>query len=1246
MSRWLKLLLLVLVVAGVGLVSLPWWLGAALRPTLRARGVAFERYERTDYAHFRLHGVNYPGPGFNFSARQVRSLTPAAWLWRRLRGAEPLLLVEGWKISRGPRVETVGQTLRHDESPESGRKAPPTPDQAEGASAPMAGPRIAGLPPLQSALQQLGPRLAYWLPQARLTAGELNGFGRQVTIASAVWQKSTLTIEGLHVADRVFSLGLTPATDGTFVLTAHTAANDARLRLVWSGAEIKGEAVLWDQVLQLAARFPTAGWLPTEASAVAENWSVPAARLKLGAPYAEVRGEGRLLWRDHAFALSASAKAGPAADDETKAPPFEARAKAHGNLRELTLTAFHIDAPFATARLSSPVTFSLDRPSAAESAQLTVQADLSKMPWFEARGVVQGMVTVAGDSAASRQDFELKSSDVAVRDFTLKEAEARGTLTWPLLELTALKIQFDETSSLEARGRVDWQTRELSGVALAAKLGPAWFAPWLPADATWTAAEIAATMEGPLAAPRHQGSLKLSGVQRRPLHPLTLETTWQGTGAKADLTARAATEKATLKLAGTLEPHGLHLNELHFVSGGLAGWQLTAPGQVVWSPVWQIDGLELAGPDNRPALKVRSGPEGFFELAAANLPSAALKDWVNLTGPAWQLHALQVTGRVDQTLVFDATLAAQIEMSPQPAAVSLVAHGDAGGIELKEFKVVESGRVLTQATGRLPLVLVMAPTAHLRFDETAPLELSASTEPDSPLWATLAAYTGLQLTAPSAKINLQGTLRQPVGDLQINVTRLGVTPGRLGFPLPDFDDLVLAVQFGREKVTVKDFAAKLDGQAVRAGGQMPMDDAGWLQLLRSPADFDWRQAGARVEIPDADLAPLARRFPRLVAAQGRLRGHVELAPGGKFSGELHLTDAASRPITALGSFQDINADLTLADRVITLQKLTARLGGEPVTLDGTVTLVPGGPPRLALVLKGTNLPLVRNTGLLLRSDVDLRATTDAAGLTRLGGALTVRDCLVLANLNLRTLLPGGRRGVTLQPPYFAVPVEPFRQWPLTVELRAPGVVRVRTTVYNGTASAFFKLGGTLGEPRAVGQLTVDQGQVLFPFATFKVQQGAVRLREADPFHAIVSLNATSQRRDYQMRLEMTGELPSPNVTITSTPALEAAEVLLMVMTGQPPAGDVAGTRSSGQRFALLGAYLGRGLFQDLGFSGEDRLEISAGEHISRAGRETYGFEYRLGEKWSLQGEYDEFDAYNAGLKWRVYTQEGAPLEKK
>ncbi len=1240
MARWLKIFLLVVGVAGLGLATLPFWLGGLLRPILHSRGLSFERYERIGYTRFHLIRVHYANASVAFTANQIESVTPLLWLAQRLRGAEPTLSVEGWRVQR---IAGAAQA--------TGEKT------------------IKGLTDLQAALDQFGPQIIYWLPHVQLSTGGVSGFGPDVTITKASWEKSILTVDRLNIADHQLAFVLRPAADGSIVLTAHTVENDVRMRLVLAGTEIKGEALLWDQALQVSARFPAQGWLPTEARAVAENWRLPAARLKLGVPYAEVRGEARLLWRDHAFDLSVNAQAEPAPDSKTKAPPFEANATAHGTLRELTLTTLHIDAPFATAKLTAPVTFSLARPLSAESAQLIVQADLAKLPWLEARGKMQGTVNVTGDTAAARQTFELKFSDVAVQDFSIQAAQASGVLQWPLLELTRLKVQLDEYSSLETHGSVNWQTRELTGVALAAKLSPAWFARWLPKGASWTTAEITATAAGPLAAPRHQGSLKLTAAQWPPLHPLDLESSWQGVGAKLEISAQAATEKSSLELAGTLEPHGLQLTKLQISSGGQPKWQLTTPAQFVWSPTWEMSDLALETKENPSGLsaialakeegrvppttaasirlKAKGGANGFIDLAATHFDSVWLADWVTLTGPGWKIDALQATGHVaDRVLVFDASLAGQIEMSPRPAQVKLVAHGDARGIEIKEFKVVESERVLTQATGRLPLAWVMEPMPHLALDETAPWELSATTEPDSPLWATLSASTGLELVKPTAKINLKGTLRQPVGELKVAAAKLSVAPARWKFSVPEFEELVLDLAFGRDVMKVTTFTAKLDGQAMQLSGQLPMNDERWEKLWREPAAFDWHEATAQLDIPEADLALLAHQLPNFPLVQGRLSAHVKLSPGAKFAGELHLTDAASRPLAPFGALREIQANLVIGDHLITVQTLTATLAGEPVTLDGSVALASDGAPRFALGLKGKNLPLVRSTGLLLRSDLDLRATTDAAGLTRLTGVMTIRDCLILANVNLKTLLPTGRRGVTRQPPYFTIQVEPFQHWPLAVEIRARSAIRVRTTAYNGVGSAHFQIGGTLGEPRAVGELTVDRGQILFPFATFKVQQGAVRLREADPFHAVVNLNATSQRRDYQMKLEMTGELPTPNVVISSTPAMEAADVLLMVMTGQPPASDTTATGASGTRLAMLGAYLSRGLFQDLGFGGEERLEISAGEHVSRQGRETYEFEYKLGEQWSLLGEYDAFDNYNAGLKWRVYTQESTPLEKK
>jgi translocation and assembly module TamB len=129
-------------------------------------------------------------------------------------------------------------------------------------------------------------------------------------------------------------------------------------------------------------------------------------------------------------------------------------------------------------------------------------------------------------------------------------------------------------------------------------------------------------------------------------------------------------------------------------------------------------------------------------------------------------------------------------------------------------------------------------------------------------------------------------------------------------------------------------------------------------------------------------------------------------------------------------------------------------------------------------------------------------------------------------------------------------------------------------------------------------------------------------------------------------MEADGTVDAPRLTFSSNPPLEAADVLLMVTTGQPPTDDTSSLTGQ-QRLTRLGTYIGRGIFKNFGGSGsEDRLEITSGEEVSREGRETYQAEYKLNERLSLTGEYDQYDAYNAGIKFRVYVQEEPRRERR
>jgi len=127
-------------------------------------------------------------------------------------------------------------------------------------------------------------------------------------------------------------------------------------------------------------------------------------------------------------------------------------------------------------------------------------------------------------------------------------------------------------------------------------------------------------------------------------------------------------------------------------------------------------------------------------------------------------------------------------------------------------------------------------------------------------------------------------------------------------------------------------------------------------------------------------------------------------------------------------------------------------------------------------------------------------------------------------------------------------------------------------------------------------------------------------------------------------MEVSGTASMPILKFSSSPPLNSEQVLLLVMAGETPNSEMS--YSGNQRAVRFGAFIGKSLFGSISgdSSGVDRLTISTGEKVSRQGRETYAVEYTLGERWSLVGEYDEFDDYNSGLKWRVLTDK--PKEKK
>lgn len=1218
MRRALKILLGLLLAGALALALLPWWAGWALRPLARGQHVTFERYERVGYARFRLHGVRREDPGLVSTAARVELDTPLVWAWRTWRSADNAVSVEDWKVE-------VTRTA---------------------ATRPPESPAPAGAVASHATTKNVLALLARWLPQADLHRGEIRIAGlAPVTIAEIAWRRGAFAARGFAFGGHGGDFAGRTNDAGEIEPRATSPADATRLDLAWSGADLRGSATWREQPLRFSAKFSAHGWIPTDAEIVAENWTVPAASARMDDQYARLTGGGKLVWHDAKFELSGEAHAAP--KEGSKAPAMQARFAARGDRSAVTITAFDVNAPFAEAKLSAPVTLGFAGPLQTPPAKLTLRADLAKQAWFAATGVVEGSVEVTEASGQPRAAFNLTCDGLRLFGQELRRATAQGSLQWPRLELQQLEVAFDGQSRLSAQGSLDLATRTFADVALRGSFTPAWFQRWLPAELGWETAALDVTLSGPLDGPIHQGTAKLTRVLHPPFQPLDATLAWRGRGDVVDdITATFTAGASMLHLAGAATAHDAQLRELRLTQDGTERLALVAPVALAWSPTWRVGELRLAGADASVAAAVGDDPERAFTFSASNLTSTWARDWIATTAPAWTVRSLSATGRIEGgTLRFTLDLAAQFALEPHPAQFSLAARGDAGGVDLTRLEVRDDRGLLAQAHGRVPVSWSARRTPRLRLDPGGALQLEATTQPDSPLWAAIATPLGLELSAPNAQLRIAGTPGKPTGTLELDVVRIAMADPSRKTWLPALDHLRVRAHADRGTVTFDSLAAAVEGQTMNASARWPMDSARWAQLAHVPATFDWSDAEAELDIPGADLRPLAEGRPGFPLAQGRLQVSAKLARGIQLSGSLKLTDAVTRPVPSLGVLQELAADLELKGREVEVRSFSARLGGEAVTLSGSADLAAPAAPKLDLKLAGKNLPLVRKAGLLIRSDLALAAVTGAGGATRITGAVTLRDSLVLADL--RQFIPSGVRAAEQAPPYFAVEAAPFRDWRLDVEVRGPRGVRLHTPVLTGVASPRFHLGGTLGEPRAVGEVALDSGKILFPFAAFDVRLAVVRLSQADPFHPQLQLAATARRYGYDLRLDGRGPVDQPILTLSSNPALAAEEVLLLVMAGQMP-GDNAGAPGGNgdrKRLTVLGAYLGRGLFRGLGVDDPERLTITSGEQVTQQGGETYAVEYKLGARWALIGEYDEFDDYNVGLKWRAYS-EGGPDEKK
>lgn len=1196
----------------IAAAALPWWLGAALGLAGGRFGITFDAYQRIGYGRFALEGLRVKTAVVEVKVSRVELGTPLVWL----AGTPRDVVVDDWSVT----VEKTARAGKGD---------------------------AAGWVPLRATLKPVLAALERWLPPARARAGVVAWEGGRLEIDGAKWTRNRLEIDSMRWR----------GWNAAVVVTRHPlterwearAANEERHWVVngaSDGDTLAFNGTWFDQPWVASAAFAPAGWLPREARADAAAWSVPGARLRLGGFYEKVNAEGRVVWRDRALSVDVKAVGAPV--EGADVPPLQVVLHGSGAADRLSVDRLEVTLPGVTGTLSEPLALASGGRLVTGASRFDLTADLAKQPWFKGGGRVTGSITVTprGDGVPLL-DGVLKAGNAVVAGQKIKEAAVGVRVEWPQVWVKEADIELEDGDRLELSGRWDAKARVLTGGNLDAQVSRATAARWLSADAQFEKITVTAQAEGAWPAITHRGKVEAQALQIAPLKAVSGTVNWRGEGAVIPEFLAEVTAGATrVRLGGAADTQSARVAELVLTQDGEERLRLAKPARIAWAPALKIDPVEFTGPDGRLAGGVDWAERGRLSLEAKNVRSTWVRDLVALPGPEWMLSELAVQGDWEKgPLVFTATGGASVFFSEgRRADLALSARGDGDGVVLETLRATMQGNPVATISGRAPLTLWPWSDRRVRLEDDGPLALDAVTEPHAAFWDQLAQLTGLALTAPDMNVKLAGTVEKPTGEGRLRIGKIAPGGAAWSRGLPEIEDAEARLTGDRGGLALETFTAKVAGQAVRASGRLPVKD--WAALAKDPLSLAEAGGEARIEIPEAEVAALAKYAPAYLSPAGKLSVDVTLKPGGQLQGVVRLKDAATRPLGPLGILQSIQAEITLDGRTMTLREVRATTGGQPVTLTGTASLPPGREPRLDLALLGENLPFVRQAGLLVRGDLDLRIKTGDDDVTRITGGTRLRDSLFL--MDVRALLPSGgaRNAPGRRPPYFAVTLPPFNAWTLDVAVDGDRFLRLRTPVFNGVASAHFRLRGTLGDPRVTGEAVVNQGQVLLPFATFAVRQGRVRITEMDPFEPRISLTGTSRRYGYDLRMEIGGTVERPELSFSSTPALESEQVLLMVMAGETPQNELSYTGR--ERAARLGAYLGQSLLGQLGAdpTTADRLSVNVGERISRQGRETYEVGYELDPRWSLVGEYDEFDEYNVGVKWRFFSQKARRAEQE
>jgi len=1223
----------VIAVVVVMFAALPVWFPWVLRPLLNHYGIRFINYERTSYFRFKVDDVTAQWGNTRLAIKQFECVLPTAWAWQ--------------KLSNGERSTTF--TVREGQL-------------FVGLSENATGSRNEGVNETLNEIVQAAETLERFSSVAELTNCRVVIDTNLVLLPRAIWrdQKLDAVVALPQRAGEItvagnFESSTSPRLSATW--KAHHLESQVNFTNTSPGWALSGKALWFTNQATFTAEFAPVGWWPTRGRIESAQWRIPAEILRLRG-YEELAASMVLVLVSNRFDVKTSGTVQPGAEFAANGfPEAKFEFAADGDTESINVREFHVEAPWLRTELANAIGVTWGGELMAKPAEFRIAADLSKLPGATMTGYVQGEGRVApwlGQTPTLL--FQLAATNLSVGKVDAERIRLAGAFALPQLSITELSADFGADSKLSGRGTLDVQRREL--------LQANWkfsgnFLNRFLSGAKYNELTGSGEVTGPLTNLTHRSEITVKGLQVDQLKSVDAEARVLGRNLQlSSITARLNAGEKKLAIEASADLSGIRqrqvnamLTNVSLLHGNEVILALQQPCKLsfgvrtnVAGEKWTlaVDSIDLAGAEQRVLLAANvSWPErGEVKLGVTNFAFSSLSDfWANnLTNIAVKSLVAEVSwsnGPVSGSVVASAILTNQ---DGQAFALQADVVADQM-LSVKRLRV-ETGYVPTlSVTGSVPARIFPGRSdGWLIWDAAQRIGLTGHWD-DTELRdfsLPLGKDSKFSINRPELEFRIEGKPEAPEGSLRLAAHRIEWQSASNKLSIPPMENFQLRTELRPSGIELRTLTGRLDGQKVEARGMFPLSETDWKRLWEEKKLPDWSHAQGQLDLDSAQLAAFAKYLPRILAPEGQVTARLDLKPGKQIAGLLRLTNTSTYPLGSIAPLREISAALRFDGERATLEGFRGRIGGQPVSANGFVAIANGRLKDYEVKLHGTNIPVARSPEFLLRGsfDVSLRGESNAPPL--LAGKVTLHNGLFAQHASSRVWSRPRRPSV--RPPYFSLTNEPLANWRMDLALSGDRFLRVRTPVFSGLLSANMQLKGTLSEPVLTGDVRTDSGQIVFPFGGLEVNQGYASFSGNDPQGPTLQINASGRNYRYEIGLEVKGPAEIAAVTFSSTPPLTSEQILLMLTAGQLPQSEFSFSTTS--RAGQVATFLGKDLYSQVFGSnrGEDRLIIRSGEDISEEGQVTYSVEYRLTERWSIMGEYDQYNQFNADLKWRIFAR--------